>query len=281
MIKNFKFRVLNRLNFLKYNFYFKRVIIHNRNWNIPVVDKMGYSYTFSENTEEWIYDFLNKLFDSVKIDFFIDVGVNVGQTLLKVKSIDPSMPYYGIEPNINCAYYVKQLIEINQLINTEIICAASGQKEKEILSLTYNGISDTRATTSMNENTPKDMRHNSIVPVISINGLFDGIKSNFQNIVIKIDVEGGELDVLKGASKVLLKHNPIVVFEVLPHQKSKSVIEQQDSLFKFFQKIDYEIFRISQTGHIQRISDFNNFNNFKLIDYIAISQSMRDILLKI
>ena len=281
MIKNLKFRILNRLNFLKYNFYFKKVTIHNRNWIIPVVDKMGYSYTFSENTEEWIYNFLNKLFDLVDIDFFIDVGVNVGQTLLKVKSIDSSMPYYGIEPNINCAYYVKQLIEVNQLVNTEIICAASGQKDKEVLSLTYNGISDTRATTSTNENTPKDMRHNSIVPVMSINGLFDGIKTNFQNVVIKIDVEGGELDVLKGASKVLIKHSPIVIFEVLPHQKSKSVIEQQNLLFKFFKKIDYKIFRISQTGHIHKISDFNNSDNFKLSDYIAIPQSMRDILSKI
>ena len=41
---------------------------------------------------------------------FIDVGVNVGQTLLKLKSISSEINYLGFEPNPNCVNYLKNLI---------------------------------------------------------------------------------------------------------------------------------------------------------------------------
>lgn len=44
---------------------------------------------------------------------FIDAGVNVGQTLLELKSVHPETVYHGFEPNSFCAYYVQELIKSN------------------------------------------------------------------------------------------------------------------------------------------------------------------------
>jgi hypothetical protein len=44
---------------------------------------------------------------------FVDVGANLGQTLLDLWSINPNIPYLGFEPNLACICYLKELIQIN------------------------------------------------------------------------------------------------------------------------------------------------------------------------
>lgn len=56
--------------------------------------------------------------------------------------------------------------------------------------------------------------------------------------ILKIDVEGAELEVLKGATKLLSKHKPIVLCEV--------AIEIADPVTDFFHHFDYELFDAEQ-----------------------------------
>ena len=37
----------------------------------------------------------------------VDVGMNLGQTLCKVKLVDPTRSYYGFEPNAACHAYLE------------------------------------------------------------------------------------------------------------------------------------------------------------------------------
>ena len=49
-------------------------------------------------SEAWMTEVIRRLFE-LKSGAFIDVGVNLGQTLLKVAAADPSRAYVGFEPN--------------------------------------------------------------------------------------------------------------------------------------------------------------------------------------
>jgi len=44
---------------------------------------------------------------------FVDVGVNIGQTLLKLLRIDPNRNYLGFEPQIACCFLIDQFIKDN------------------------------------------------------------------------------------------------------------------------------------------------------------------------
>ena len=52
---------------------------------------------------------------------FLDVGANIGQTLLKLKSIEPDVLYYGFEVNPACLFYLNELIKANKFTGTSII----------------------------------------------------------------------------------------------------------------------------------------------------------------
>ena len=83
---------------------------------VPIQDgiKVGIS------TERWMSDLLNKIHNIKKIKNFHDVGANLGQTLIKVKTIDNNINYHAFEPNYLCSNYLSKLIKINNWINTHI-----------------------------------------------------------------------------------------------------------------------------------------------------------------
>lgn len=85
---------------------------------------------------------------------------------------------------------------------------------------------------------------------------------------IKIDVEGGELDVLIGARKLLKFSNPIVAFEC-GASSFLGYHTTPEKIFNFFSGLDYQVFSI--TG--DRIHDSESFSNASYAqnywDYIA------------
>ena len=51
----------------------------------------------------------------------IDVGVNVGQTLMKMLGIDRNREYVGFEPQIGCCFFVDQFLQLNNLKNAVVL----------------------------------------------------------------------------------------------------------------------------------------------------------------
>ena len=77
-------------------------------------------------TEPWMTQWLESLLP-VRTGVFLDIGVNLGQTLLKVKAIDPQRPYVGFEPNPACVFYLHELISMNQIQEASIFPVAPAQ----------------------------------------------------------------------------------------------------------------------------------------------------------
>ncbi|EMI15436.1 FkbM family methyltransferase [Rhodopirellula maiorica SM1] len=65
--------------------------------------------------------------------------------------------------------------------------------------------------------------------------------------VVKIDIEGAELGALRGATCMLSKSNPVVMFESAPTRLS-SIYEPRD-LYRFFDQRGYEIFVPNRLAH--------------------------------
>lgn len=70
--------------------------------------------------EPWMTDLLDKVLPEQR-GAFLDVGVNVGQTLVQVKALDQHRKYIGFEPNPICAFYAQELIKENKFENCTIL----------------------------------------------------------------------------------------------------------------------------------------------------------------
>ena len=134
---------------------------------------------------------------------FFDIGANVGYySILGARLVGSQGKVVAFEPVIQNIDYLWRHTLINQVRNVTIITAAC----TDTLSLAIFSAGVNCATGHLGEESGSDNKFP--VMTISVDEVVDrlGISPN----VIKIDVEGAELSVLKGAKDTLIKARPLI-----------------------------------------------------------------------
>ncbi|MCW8806397.1 MAG: FkbM family methyltransferase [Ignavibacteriaceae bacterium] len=155
-------------------------------------------------------DELSKIRDSVKMgDIVIDVGGNLGFFVLILNElVGSSGKIYSFEPSNQLNQKLASTIKINNLKNVSIVNLALGDTE-ESTTLHYNpqqsGLSSIVG----------DFENNSLLEEIKITTL-DKFSQNISGRVsfIKIDTEGFEPKVLKGAKQLIKRDKPKIYIEL-------------------------------------------------------------------
>lgn len=217
--------------------------VNGQRFKVPVLRGIGASNL--NITEPWMTDALRRLLALAPGTAFLDVGVNLGQTLLKLKSLNHDIAYYGFEPNPFCVHYVNELIRLNHLKNSEVIpiglAHASG-----LIELIADSEADTAASIISDLRPGKSLVRRQHIPVFPLDDIAASLVSSpFR--VLKIDVEGAELEVLSGIKQILTVRRPWVTCEVL-HAHSAAQLpmlrERNGKLMKLLKDSRYASFRI-------------------------------------
>lgn len=263
---NFICKCLNRLGVLKYFCLVAVTEYGENNFKIPIIKGMGFSNLYL--TEIWMIELLQKLLPQGK-GVFIDVGVNLGQTLLKLKSVNNDIDYVGFEPNSTCAFYVDQLINENNFSNTKVIPVGILDRNG-ISRIDFYGQNETDSSASMIESFRPDqsVQKTKYVPVVD----FESIRSiiSLNNVsIIKIDVEGAEYEVLKSMVPIISEYRPSILIEILPVYNDTNVLrlDRQNNIEKMMIDLNYYIYRIIK-------SDKDYFVSMVLILEIGIHSDL-------
>ena len=172
-----------------------------------------------------------------------DVGANIGLMSLYASSILPSGMIYSFEPVPETFQKLVFNIDLNNKKNIQAFNFALGAKDEEksiYVNTSHLGMS-TFISAGRSETATQTVKVMTIDDFIKSRGL----KVDF----IKIDVEGWEMEVLKGASDLLQRHEaPAIMVEYCKGR----VMPQGDnsSLWKFIKSLnDYHIFILKNGEH--------------------------------
>ena len=197
---------------------------------------------------------------------FIDVGSNVGQTLIKVLAIDPDRTYIGFEPQLEACFYVDKFLRSNSLSNAQIIGVALSDADGMVPLFSDRPNDTTASILSSHAYAAGHMRpHMNWVPARLGDTLFREMGVG-EIAAIKIDVEGFELEVLAGLSETIRRKRPIVIFEVLSNYFWNELIDEPsrhqrsrraDKIFTFFADAGYAVSQIDSQGTEHRIERFD------------------------
>jgi FkbM family methyltransferase len=145
-------------------------------------------------------------------DTVIDVGANVGiYTMLAAELVGRSGHVHAFEPDPQSMFYLMTNVNRNRLTDRVTLweLAASDRSENTQLYLDLK----TARTTSLDVNAySPDLQIRQPI-VVAAAALDDLITQPPQ--FLKIDVEGAELAVLGGASRLLRNYHPVLLVEVL------------------------------------------------------------------
>lgn len=232
------------------------------------VERNGLTYCLDiSDYMEWVIFFgiktepreaLYGLISNSKVIF--DVGANIGETTLNIaKLCNIDCFLHSFEPDKYCFEKLKNNVGLNSFKNIKLNPFGLGEKEADYLLIT---------PTKDNRGGNRIVLNSHEKPNIHIKRLDDYINQNNINKVdlIKIDVEGFELKVLKGGENCIEMHRPRLFIEV-----NDSNLKQQgnsaEELIKFLE-LYYSNLKHAETG--ESINSNINLIN-KHFDLIAIN----------
>ena len=240
-------RVLRKSRLLRYVVMYPRRRVGGLRMKIPVI--MGAGLLNLEDREPWMDDVLRPLLATCK-GLFVDVGVNVGQTLLKVRAIEPGRNYLGFEPHGLCVAYVEELTRVNGIADIRVVPAALSDSDR-IDQLAFYSLDPSDATASIASDLRPGTRilFHKVVPAYRFDQLPAPIITDRLGVV-KIDVNGGELEVLLGMRDHLRRDGPPVVFEILPVHRESNIqrLRRQEGIEALLKELDYLLYRIHIIG---------------------------------
>ncbi len=223
------------------NFNVKRKL-NNKDIVIPVINgvKVGVS------GEKWMSGVLKEVFEYASEGTFYDVGINLGQTMIKVMTLNEHISYVGFEPNPSCLFYLQHLISANKWSRNIIVPVALSDAD---CLLPLYGSSDTDPESTI----IRDLQLTSdfipkIVPVFRYESIVKDIL-NKKVSVIKVDVEGAELDVIDSLRTLIEKDRPTIIMEVLPNEHEDTLKSLRNKkLIDLMKRLQYSFYRIIKTS---------------------------------
>ena len=240
---------------------------------VQVQVEKGLGFPNFNDAEPWMNALLAK-FGSNEYRF-LDVGVNVGQTLLKWKTLFPDSEYVGFEPNKACVEYVSKLISINNFTNCTLHpYGIALEKEKVDLFLKGRDPGDSAATIIENFRETSDTKRIQVetIPIYELeSNTFD---------LIKIDVEGSELGVIESIFEN--ETNAIISCEILPvySKENNERLDRQQRIEAILAKNDYLIFRVikEDTPKFEPIKEIGIHSDLTKCDYLFLPSSKKDLI---
>jgi FkbM family methyltransferase len=172
-------------------------------------------------------------------------------TLTFANLVGNSGTIFSFEPEPDNFRMLKQNIELNNFNNTSAYNLAVSDSEKMLsLYLSNDSNSGTHSTifnkTSVSENYIE-------VKAISLD---DFVKKNNLNKIdlIKIDVEGAEIDVVNGMDNILKKNKPILIIELVSGLQTNRNLSTKDFKHMMSEKYDYNPYMINNNGEIVKVA---------------------------
>jgi FkbM family methyltransferase len=273
-ISHFQVRVLNKLRLLSGFNGSTTIRVNQKKFQVPLLGRQGLDNL--NLSEPWMTETLLALRPIFK-GGFVDVGVNLGQTLIKAQAVFDELNYIGFEPNPACITYVQELARQNGMKNTTLFPIAVGAKT-EMLRLNFfdADTSGSAATIVENFRPYSTTDHFIFVPVFDFHLVSHFLPASPMSI-LKIDVEGAELDVLLGLDQWIITHQPVILMEILPVYVAEHYdrLDRQQKIEELMRGWHYKISRIKKKNPVslEKITEVGIHSNIEDCDYLLYHES--------
>ena len=237
--------------------------------------QFGSGWEHLRMAEVWLFESMRRVLNG-RPGAFVDVGVNVGHTLVKLEAIDRGRDYIGFEPNAQCLRYTQHLIAVNRFTRCTLVPVGISNRTG-IMKLFMNPDVDPSATIVEGFREPDRYARSVPVPVFVGDEVLDTLGVG-QVSVVKIDVEGGELDVVEGLRRTFQRHAPYVFCEVLPvwdehSEMGRFRLERQTRLQAVLAELGYVIFRIYFDATVEHVEEFGIHADMTRSNYVFVPRA--------
>ena len=179
-------------------------------------------------------------------DVIIDVGANSGlYSIFYSKLVGENGEVHSFEPDRDTYRLLRENLELNNCDNVRTYNFALSNEECDIKMVPFNPedidikLRNGDSFKYMQQVSSEFDEKSNIIKAVKLDDI-EELKLKSKIDVIKIDVEGAELLVLQGAVNMILKHRPIIIFELFGKWTSRFNYRPYE-LLVFLNKLNYQM----------------------------------------
>jgi len=226
------------------------------------IGKMFFS-KFRTDVNSSPYNTLRKIINGEKAITFVDVGANTGQTIDLVRKDFKNAKIYSFEPTPNLVKQLEDKYKKDTGVTISEKALADFDGESKFYVSTYSPtnsmlVPDIELYTEIHSDRADDLKNlkEIIVPVTTLSNWYKANNFTERIDVLKIDTQGTELQVLKGAEDLLKNKIKIIILEI-----------QFVNFYKGSPPY-YKIFEFLYNHEFNLLDFFNNMrlNNLEIIE---------------
>lgn len=182
--------------------------------------------------EHFSTDYIHKFIGTD--DIIIDVGGNIGYYALLESQLASNGKIYAIEPVPSNIKLLNKNIKLNDYKNISTFQLAMGDKDGKAKMYVYDKCNWCSFTKDSTGNIIDEIE----VPIMTLDGFVESYVCQYPTF-IRMDAEGYEYQIIKGASKIFEKKNPLkLCIELHPHLMPK---ENMKELVNTLMQSDFKI----------------------------------------
>lgn len=190
--------------------------------------------------------FVSRVLDGVeKPCSFVDVGANIGEMLVDFPRHHRVEKALAFEPSGLCAGIIERSCGLNGLRNVSVVTKAVGERVGCGI-MPRDARSQCSTSVRMEEQTSEG--DDKLFESVEVTTLDVEIPDPSGLWVMLIDVEGGELAVMRGGRAFLQTVHPLIIFEY--HEVTRTHFSLDDVRTELGK--DYELFRLRSDGFLDR-----------------------------
>jgi FkbM family methyltransferase len=199
-------------------------------------------YTDLEHYEPELNSVLQRCIRKVPEPVVLDIGAHNGEYVLKIKALSPAAQIHAFEPFPLLADFIESLVQKNILagvvVNRLVASASNGSAKVHF----HHDMSCASTVAGFQPDFSAAIETTAI-------RLDDYVASRLLTRVdlLKIDVEGGELEVIEGAQDLLARFSPTLIVELL-YTTHPEHLQRQQRLVELLLRLDYRFYRVEAGG---------------------------------
>jgi FkbM family methyltransferase len=195
----------------------------------------------------------------------LDIGANIGWfSLLAIKYMNPKGIVHAFEPNLAVASKLKRTIKDNALENRVKVWNLALSDKAEDLYICWGKETDNPGGAHLSHKQTDSSMVYQMINAVALDDMLPDLKPD----LIKMDVEGAEPRVVRGAKHMLRKYKPTVLSELHPLQLKK--VSNSNATQYIFQmtELGYQCFLLEDGKPTKKLKDFPSDCNSDLVSVV-------------
>lgn len=189
---------------------------------------------------------------------YLDIGANIGVSSLY--ALSAGRQCWLFEPNTALHEFGKSLFAQNQFTTArwEPVALSDSPGEARFFVSKSSFLSSFDRLNAEREGEALEI----VVPMRTLDSYLDELRSTVDELIVKIDVEGHEMQVLAGARQVMKHYRPVVMIELLHEAKTRAVAAEwfASQGYVGFGIVDEPVLRLQALPSVEQLAGFGDIN---------------------